>query len=219
MTTTTAAEAMTTTTSWQTRGKYSAQREDHGLSGYGTIPEDAVGAWHVDASQTKDEGFYGTLRFPMVNPKTTTDKPGATAYDYCTPLLWASLWAAIPGAVVTVPEGVQLLSPGQVSQRVTRSLYLAWRDYAGTITAEEAAELETARQAAAQERAKREAEKEARYSEPAQSGTVTWRGKEYQPPSMGDLEAWVNDSVCETPDGETVEPDHPDSWLSILGII
>jgi hypothetical protein len=29
----------------------------------------------------------------------------------------------------------------------------------------------------------------------------------------------VMDSCCETPDGRTVEPDHPESWLSILNLI
>ena len=48
---------------------------------------------------------------------------------------------------------------------------------------------------------------------------ITWRGDVYEVPSMAELESMVFDSVCETPDGETVEPDHPDSWLSILGLI
>jgi hypothetical protein len=33
------------------------------------------------------------------------------------------------------------------------------------------------------------------------------------------MEEMVFDSTCETPDEETVEPDHPSSWLSILGMI
>jgi len=33
------------------------------------------------------------------------------------------------------------------------------------------------------------------------------------------VEFWTFDSVCETPDGRTVEPDHPESWLSILRLI
>jgi hypothetical protein len=36
---------------------------------------------------------------------------------------------------------------------------------------------------------------------------------------MDQLEAWVLDSVCETPEGDIVEPDHPDSWLSLLRLI
>jgi hypothetical protein len=29
----------------------------------------------------------------------------------------------------------------------------------------------------------------------------------------------VHDCVCETPWGDIVEPDHPKSWLRILGLI
>ncbi len=49
--------------------------------------------------------------------------------------------------------------------------------------------------------------------------TITWRGRSYDTPSLEELELWAFDSVCETPDGDTVEPDHPDSWLSLLGLI
>jgi hypothetical protein len=49
--------------------------------------------------------------------------------------------------------------------------------------------------------------------------TIQWRGQTYQVPSMSEIEEWVLDSVCETPEGDCVEPDHPDSWLSLLGII
>jgi hypothetical protein len=49
--------------------------------------------------------------------------------------------------------------------------------------------------------------------------TIQWRGQTYQVPSMSEIEVWVLDSVCETPEGDCVEPDHPDSWLSLLGII
>ena len=38
-------------------------------------------------------------------------------------------------------------------------------------------------------------------------------------PQLEELERMMNDGVCESPDGETVEPDHPRSWLSILGVI
>lgn len=48
---------------------------------------------------------------------------------------------------------------------------------------------------------------------------ITWRGQEYDVPSFDQIEEWAFDSVCETPDGDMVEPDHPDSWLSLLGII
>ena len=49
--------------------------------------------------------------------------------------------------------------------------------------------------------------------------TITWRGQEYDVPSFAQIDEWVCDSVCETPDGDMVEPDHPDSWLSLLGIM
>lgn len=49
--------------------------------------------------------------------------------------------------------------------------------------------------------------------------TITWKGAQYDTPSMDELREWVHDSVCETPDGDTVEPDHPDSWLSLLRLI
>ena len=49
--------------------------------------------------------------------------------------------------------------------------------------------------------------------------TLMWKGQTYEVPDEEQLEEWVNDCVCETPDGECVEPDHPDSWLSLLGLI
>ncbi|WOB09717.1 MULTISPECIES: hypothetical protein [Burkholderiales] len=49
--------------------------------------------------------------------------------------------------------------------------------------------------------------------------TIVWRGLTYDIPDFDQIEAWVFGSVCETPDGDTVEPDHPDSWLSLLGIV
>ena len=60
--------------------------------------------------------------------------------------------------------------------------------------------------------------------------TVRIRGSSFgravggDPPSMEMLEEWVNDSVCATPMGDTVEPDGygPDScpsWLLLLGMI
>jgi hypothetical protein len=49
--------------------------------------------------------------------------------------------------------------------------------------------------------------------------TVNWKNQTYEVPDLDQLEAWVIDSVCETPEGDIVEPDHPDSWLSLLGII
>jgi len=48
---------------------------------------------------------------------------------------------------------------------------------------------------------------------------VLWNGEWYPVPTMEYMEEMVFDSTCETPDEETVEPDHPSSWLSILGMI
>lgn len=41
----------------------------------------------------------------------------------------------------------------------------------------------------------------------------------YEVPSNEDIEEWTFDSVCFTPGDDEVEPDHPDSWLSLLGLI
>jgi hypothetical protein len=41
----------------------------------------------------------------------------------------------------------------------------------------------------------------------------------YDIPSNEDIEEWSFDSICCTPAGDEVEPDHPDSWLSILRLI
>lgn len=48
---------------------------------------------------------------------------------------------------------------------------------------------------------------------------IFWRGKFWAAPTDSELEFWTFDSVCETPDGRTVEPDAPESWLRILRII
>jgi hypothetical protein len=37
-------------------------------------------------------------------------------------------------------------------------------------------------------------------------------------PSMAELMEWALDGVAETPDGSRVEPDAPNSWLSLLGL-
>ena len=41
----------------------------------------------------------------------------------------------------------------------------------------------------------------------------------YDVPDLEDIEEQVFDSVAYTPCGDEVEPDHIDSWLSILGLI
>ncbi len=53
----------------------------------------------------------------------------------------------------------------------------------------------------------------------ADGDEISWGGRWYPVPTIGEVEAWICDSVCETPNGSTVEPDHPESWLSILGLI
>ena len=51
------------------------------------------------------------------------------------------------------------------------------------------------------------------------SKRIKWRGKFWTAPSEAELNVWTLDSVCETPDGRSVEPDAPDSWLRILGLV
>lgn len=41
----------------------------------------------------------------------------------------------------------------------------------------------------------------------------------YPVPSMGDVETWCLGSIAETPCGDSVEPDHPDAWPRLLGLI
>lgn len=46
-----------------------------------------------------------------------------------------------------------------------------------------------------------------------------WEGKWWQVPTMCEFQEWTMDSVCPTPEGDIVEPDHPDSWLSLAGLV
>ena len=48
---------------------------------------------------------------------------------------------------------------------------------------------------------------------------MLWRGRWWTVPTLGEVEEWALDSVAETPDGRTVEPDAPDSWPHLLGVI
>jgi len=48
---------------------------------------------------------------------------------------------------------------------------------------------------------------------------ILWKGNWYPVPTFEEVEEWVFDSVCFTPDEDEVEPDAPESWLSILGLI
>ena len=48
---------------------------------------------------------------------------------------------------------------------------------------------------------------------------ITWKGQSYSVPSLGELETMMLGDTAEAPDGTEVEPDHPDSWLSLLRIM
>jgi hypothetical protein len=48
---------------------------------------------------------------------------------------------------------------------------------------------------------------------------VRWRGQWWPAPTVGEVHAWALDSVAETPDGRNVEPDDPESWPSLLGLV
>ena len=48
---------------------------------------------------------------------------------------------------------------------------------------------------------------------------MSWRGQWWPVPTLGEVEAWALDSLAETPDGRTVEPDHPESWPHLLGVV
>jgi hypothetical protein len=41
----------------------------------------------------------------------------------------------------------------------------------------------------------------------------------YQVPLLEELEQWAIDSTCPTPAEDDLEPDHPDSWLRLLGLV
>lgn len=48
---------------------------------------------------------------------------------------------------------------------------------------------------------------------------MRWGGRWWPVPAMADVEAWALDSVAETPDGRSVEPDHPEAWTRLLGVV
>jgi len=52
-----------------------------------------------------------------------------------------------------------------------------------------------------------------------QGPEMRWRGRWWPVPTVGDIELWCLDSVAETPDGRTVESDHPEAWPAVLGVI
>lgn len=48
---------------------------------------------------------------------------------------------------------------------------------------------------------------------------VLWARQWWPAPTVGEAHAMALDSVAETPDGRTVEADHPHSWPRLLGLI
>jgi len=48
---------------------------------------------------------------------------------------------------------------------------------------------------------------------------VRWARQWWPAPTVGEINEMAFNSVAETPDGLEVEPDEPQSWLSILGLI
>jgi hypothetical protein len=48
---------------------------------------------------------------------------------------------------------------------------------------------------------------------------LRWKSKWWIVPTMEEIERWTFDSVCETPDGNIVEHDAPDSWLHLLNLV
>jgi len=48
---------------------------------------------------------------------------------------------------------------------------------------------------------------------------VHWRYRWWPVPCLGQVESWAFDAVAFNPQGNEVEPDAPDSWLTILGLI
>jgi len=54
------------------------------------------------------------------------------------------------------------------------------------------------------------------YPEAEKQALTGW----YEVPTNGDAEEWLFDnSDCLTPNGDAIEPDHPDSWFSLLAFI
>lgn len=48
---------------------------------------------------------------------------------------------------------------------------------------------------------------------------LQWNGKWIPIPTVDEFMEWTVDSVCPTPDGDIVEPDAPNSWLSLVGLV
>jgi hypothetical protein len=48
---------------------------------------------------------------------------------------------------------------------------------------------------------------------------IHWHQRWWPVPNLGQVEKWALGDIAFNPEGEQVEPDAPDSWLSILGLI
>jgi len=53
---------------------------------------------------------------------------------------------------------------------------------------------------------------------------ITWNGEDYETPDLEQIEWWIFDSVCETLDGQLIEPDGRacngcPSWFIALGLV
>jgi|GEM_PF-2466315 hypothetical protein len=46
-----------------------------------------------------------------------------------------------------------------------------------------------------------------------------WKGQWMPIPASAEFDQWSLDSVIENPDGDSVEPDAPDSWFTLLNLI
>jgi hypothetical protein len=54
------------------------------------------------------------------------------------------------------------------------------------------------------------------YPEAEKQALTGW----YEVPTYGEAEEWLFDNAdCLTPNGDAIEPDHPDSWFSLLALI
>lgn len=49
--------------------------------------------------------------------------------------------------------------------------------------------------------------------------TLEWRGRVYRVPAEQELQAMFRNRLAETPDGDIVEVDDPNSWLVLLEIV
>ena len=57
------------------------------------------------------------------------------------------------------------------------------------------------------------------HSGPHRVGRLWFAGAWHVIPSHADAMRWTLDGMAETPDGREVEPDDPDSWLILCGLV